>query len=83
MRVKKRLYHIGGCSKQNHGGLRENMRGAASLGKKRQTLSFPPSCMQLVLCEKGKFSLDDKFSKNAPYKQKIIFPPGNKSRNMD
>ena len=52
---------------------RENMRGAASLGKKRQTLSLPPTCTQLVLCEKGKFSLDGSFSKNAPYKQKIIF----------
>ena len=49
------------------------MRGAASLGKKRQTLSLPPTCTQLVLCEKGKFSLDGSFSKNAPYKQKIIF----------
>ena len=52
---------------------RENMRGAASLWKKRQTLSLPPTCTQLVLCEKGKFSLDGSFSKNAPYKQKIIF----------
>ena len=52
---------------------RENMRGAASLWKERQTLSLPPTCTQLVLCEKGKFSLDGSFSKNAPYKQKIIF----------
>jgi len=52
---------------------RENMRGAASLWKKRQTLSLPPTCTQLVLCEKGKFALDGEFSKNAPYKQKIIF----------
>ena len=52
---------------------RENMRGAASLWKKRQTLSLPLTCTQLVLFEKGKFSLDGSFSKNAPYKQKIIF----------
>ena len=52
---------------------RENMRGAASLWKEKQTLSLPPTCTQLVLCEKGKFSLDGSFSKNAPYKQKIIF----------
>ena len=52
---------------------RENMRGAASLWKERQTLSLPPTCTQLVLCEKEKFSLDGSFSKNAPYKQKIIF----------
>ena len=51
---------------------RENMRGAASLWKERQTLSLPPTCTQLVLCEKGKFSLDGSFSKNAPYKQKLI-----------
>ena len=50
---------------------RENLRCAASLGKKRQTLSLPPTCT--LLCEKGKFSLDSSFSKNAPYKQKIIF----------
>ena len=53
---------------------RENMRGAASLWKERQTLSLPPTCTQLVLCEKGKFALDGEFSKNAPYKQKIIPP---------
>ena len=58
------------------------MRGAASLRKKRQTLSLLPIRTQLVLCEKGKFSLDSSFSKNAPYKQKIILPLGNKSRNM-
>jgi len=52
---------------------RENMHGAASLWKEKQTLSLPPTCTQLVLCEKGKFSLDGSFSKNAPYKQKIIF----------
>ena len=52
---------------------RENMRGAASLWKEKQTLSLPPTCTQLVLCEKGKFALDGEFSKNAPYKQKIIF----------
>ena len=50
------------------------MRGAASLRKKRQTHSLPPTCTQLVLCEKGKFSLDGSFFKNAPYKQKIILP---------
>ena len=60
-------------SKQDQGTSRENMRSAASLRKKRQTLSLPPTCTQLVLCEKGKFSLDGSFSKNAPYKQKIIF----------
>ena len=49
------------------------MRGAASLRKKRQTLSLPPTCTQLVQCEKGKFPLDGSFSKNAAYKQKIIF----------
>ena len=49
------------------------MRCAASLRKKRQTLSLPPTCTQLVHCEKGKFSLEGSFSKNAPYKQKIIF----------
>ena len=47
--------------------------GCSQLGEKRQTLSLPPTCTQLVLCEKGKFSLDGSFSKNAPYKQKIIF----------
>ena len=52
---------------------RANMHGAASLWKEKQTLSLPPTCTQLVLCEKGKFSLDGSFSKNAPYKQKIIF----------
>jgi len=50
-----------------------NMLGAASLWKEKQTLSLPPTCTQLVLCEKGKFALDGEFSKNAPYKQKIIF----------
>ena len=50
-----------------------NMHGAASLWKEKQTLSLPPTCTQLVLCEKGKFALDGEFSKNAPYKQKIIF----------
>ena len=50
-----------------------NMHGAASLWKEKQTLSLPPTCTQLVLCEKGKFSLDGSFSKNSPYKQKIIF----------
>ena len=50
-----------------------NMRGAASLWKEKQTLSLPPTCTQLVLCEKGKFSLDGSFSKNTPYKQKIMF----------
>ena len=52
---------------------RANMHGAASLWKEKQTLSLPPTCTQLVLCEKGKFALDGEFSKNAPYKQKIIF----------
>ena len=52
---------------------RANMHGAASLWKEKQTLSLPPTCTQLVLCEKGKFSLDGSFSKSAPYKQKIIF----------
>ena len=37
------------------------------------SLSLAPTCTQLVLCEKGKFALDGEFSKNAPYKQKIIF----------
>merc|ERR1712142_1138628 len=52
---------------------RANMHGEASLWKEKQTLSLPPTCTQLVLCEKGKFALDGEFSKNAPYKQKIIF----------
>ena len=67
------MYTMRALSKEDLKLSRENMRGAASLWKERQTLSLPPTCTQLVLCEKGKFSLDGSFSKNAPYKQKIIF----------
>ena len=52
---------------------RANMHGAASLWKEKQTLSLPPTCTQLVQCEKGKFPLDGSFSKYAPYKQNITF----------
>ena len=61
---------IGGRSKQNYGSLGKTCAVQLAWGK---TLSLPPTCTQLVLCEKGKFSLDGSFSKNAPYKQKIIF----------
>ena len=71
--VKSNCSTIRARSKEDQKLSRENMRGAASLRKKRQTLSLPPTCTQLVHCEKGKFSLDGSFSKNAPYKQKIIF----------
>ena len=64
---------IGGRSKQIYGSLGKTCAVQLAWGQKRQTLSLPPTCTQLVLCEKGKFSLDGSFSKNAPYKQKIIF----------
>ena len=67
------VYTMRALSKADLKPSRANMHGAASLWKEKQTLSLPPTCTQLVLCEKGKFALDGEFSKNAPYKQKIIF----------
>ena len=71
--MKMKPYTMRALSKADLKPSKANMLGAASLWKEKQTLSLPPTCTQLVLCEKGKFALDGEFSKNAPYKQKIIF----------
>ena len=52
--------------------MRTQVMLALSIGKIFAVLSLPPTSTQLVQCEKGKFCLDGSFSKNAPYKQKII-----------
>ena len=53
-------------------GLSKTMQGAASSRKKER---FSPSpCMHTApIWGEGTFCLDREFSKNAPYKQKIIF----------
>ena len=53
--------------------LSKTMPSAASLRKKKERLSPSPCMYTASIWGEGKFCLDREFSKNAPYKQKIIF----------